>query len=138
MNPFYLFAIISVMLVSSTVTFAEPYYTPCGAVLEKLHKARKAMIPLNRAVERARTRERVALSESLWMCAPGGIFNVKRAQRCSQSTWEAPQRIKETLEAEDNYLQGRRAFEEKLEWVRQVCPVEEEPKWARQLSPVEP
>ena len=124
MNPLYLLAIISVMLVSSTTTFAEPYYTPCGAALEKLHKARKALIPFQRSVELARIRERVALSESLWLCAPGGIFNVKRAQRCSQSTWEAPQRIKETLEAEDVYLQGRRAFEEKLEWVKQVCPVE--------------
>ena len=124
MNPFYLLAIISVMLVSSTTTFAEPYSVSCDAALEKLHKARKALIPFQRAVELARIRERVALSESLWLCAPGGIFNVKRAQRCSQSTWEAPQRIKETLEAEDVYLQGRRAFEEKLEWVGQVCPVE--------------
>ncbi len=124
MNPFYLLAIISLVLVSSTATFAEPYSVSCDAALEKLHKARKALILLQRSVERARIRERVALSESVWLCASGGIFNVKRAQRCSQSTWEAPQRIKETLEAEDVYLQGRRAFAEKLEWVGQVCPVE--------------
>ncbi len=127
MNPFYLLAIISLMLVSSTAAFAEPYYTPCGAAIEKVYKARKALLPLQRAVELARIRERVALSESLWLCAPGGIYNVKRAQRCSQSTWEAPQRIKESLEAKDVYLQERRAFEEKLEWVKRVCPVESQP-----------
>ncbi len=124
MKPLCLFAFISVMLVSSTTTFAKPHSVSCDIAIEKLYKARKALIPFQRSVELARIRERVALSESLWLCAPGGIFNVKRAQRCSQSTWEAPQRIKETLEAEDVYLQGRRAFEEKLEWVKQVCPVE--------------
>ena len=124
MHPFYILAIISVMLVSSTATFAEPYSVSCDAALEKLHKARKALIPFQRAVERARIRERVALSESVWLCAPGGIFNVNRAQRCSQATREAPQRSKETLEAGDVYLQGRRAFEEQLAWARQVCPVE--------------
>ena len=124
MNPFYPIAIISLMLVSSTATFAETYFAPCSTALEKLHTARNALIPFQRAVELARIRERVALSESLWLCAPGGIFNVKRAQRCSQSTWEAPQRIKETLEAEEVYLQKRRALEEKLEWTKRICLLE--------------
>ena len=123
MNPFYLLAIISLMLVSSTAAFAETYFVSCDAALEKLHKARKALIPFQRVVELARIRERVALGETL-TCGPGKIYSVQRAQRCSRATWEAPQRIKETLEAEDVYLQGRRAFEEKLEWVGQVCPVE--------------
>ena len=90
----------------------------------KVYKARKALIPFQHSMEGARIHERVALGETLLTCVAGGIFSVQRAQRCSQSTWEAPQRIKETLEAEDVYLQGRRAFEEKLEWARQVCPVE--------------
>jgi hypothetical protein len=124
MKPFYLFAIISLMLVPSTTTFAETYFASCSTGLEKLHKARKALIPLQRAVERARIRERVTLSESVWLCAPGGIVSMQRAQRCSRATWEAPQRIKETLEAEDVYLQGRQAFEEQLAWARRVCPVE--------------
>jgi hypothetical protein len=75
-------------------------------------------------MELARIHERVALSETLLTCMPGGIYSVQRAQRCSQATWEAPQRIKETLEAADVYLQGRRAFEEQLAWVRQVCLLE--------------
>jgi hypothetical protein len=36
----------------------------------------------------------------------------------------SPQRIRETLEVEDVYLQGRRVFEEQLEWVKQVCFLE--------------
>ncbi len=124
MNPFSLLAIISLMLVSSATTYAEPYSVSCGLAIEKLHKARTVLIPFQRAMERARIHERVALSESLSMCAPGGIYSVQRAQRCNQSTWEAPQRIQETLEAEDVYLQGRRTFEERLAWVEQVCLLE--------------
>ena len=48
MNPFYLLVIISVMLVSSAATFAEPYSVSCDAALEKLHKARQALIPFQR------------------------------------------------------------------------------------------
>jgi hypothetical protein len=124
MNPFYLLAIISLMLVSSATTFAEPYSASCGMALEKLYKAQKVLIPFQRSMELAQIHERVALSETLLTCMPGGIYSVQRAQRCSQATWEAPQRIKETLEAEDVYLQGRRVFEEQLAWVRQVCLLE--------------
>ena len=123
MNPFYLLAIIGLVLVSSTATFAETYFASCSTALEKLHKARKALIPFQRSMERARIHKRVALGKTL-TCGPGGIVSLQRAQRCSRATWEAPQRIKETLEAEDVYLQERRAFEVKLEWVKQVCPVE--------------
>jgi hypothetical protein len=123
MNPFYLFAIIGLMLVSSTATFAETYFASCSTAREKLHKARTALIPFQRSLERARIHKRVALGETL-TCASGGIHSVQRAQRCSRATWEAPQRIKETLEAENVYLQGRRAFEEQLEWIKQICPLE--------------
>ena len=123
MNPFCLFAIINLVLVCSTPTFAEPYSASCGTALEKVSKARKALIPFQRAMERARIHERVAMAETL-ACVPGGIYSVQRAKRCSWSTWEAPQRIKETLEAADVYLQGRRVFEERLEWAKQVCLLE--------------
>ena len=123
MNPFYLLAIISVMLVSSTTTFAETYFGSCSTALENLHKARNTLIPFQRSMERARIHERVALVETV-TCGPGGIVSLQRAQRCSRATWEAPQRIKETLEAADVYLQERRAFEVKLEWIKQICPVE--------------
>ena len=121
MHPFFLTAMICLIVVSSAITFAEPYSASCGIALEKLHKARTVLIPFQRAMERARIHERVALSESLSMCAPGGVFSVSRAQRCNQATWEVPQRKKETLAAEHAYLQGRRAFEKQLAWVKQVC-----------------
>ena len=123
MHTFRLFAIISFVLMCSASTFAEPYSASCDIALEKLSKARKALIPLQRSMERARIHERVALSKTL-ACAPGGIYSVERAQRCSWATWEAPQRLKETLEAEDVYLQGRRAFEERLERTRRICLLE--------------
>ncbi len=72
MNPIYLFAIISVMLVSSTTTFAEPYSASCGMALDKLYKARQVLIPFQRSMELARIHERVALAKTL-ACAPGGI-----------------------------------------------------------------
>jgi len=124
MNPFSLLAMICLIVVSSATTWAEPYSASCGTALEKLHKARTALIPYQRSMEQARIHERVALSETLMMCMRGGIFSVERAQRCNQTTWEAPQRIKETLEAEDVYLQGRRAFEAQLAWVERVCLLE--------------
>jgi hypothetical protein len=123
MNPFSLLAIIGLVLVSSTTTFAETYVASCSMALEKLHTAREALIPFQRSMERARIHERVALGETL-TCAPGGNVSLQRAQRCSRATWEAPQRIKETFEAEDVYLQERRAFEEQRKWTKQICLLE--------------
>ena len=123
MKSFCLFAIISLVLVCSAPTFAEPYSASCGTALGKLSKARKVLIPFQRAMELARIHERVALGET-WVCVPGGIYSVQRAQRCSWATWEAPQRIKETLDAEDVYLQGRRVFEDQLERTRRICLLE--------------
>ena len=123
MKCFCLFAIISLGLMCSAPTFAEPYSASCGTALEKLSKARKALIPFQRSMELARIHERVAWGETL-VCVPGGIYSVQRAQRCSWATWEAPQKIKDSLEAADVYLQGRRVFEERLEWAKQVCLLE--------------
>lgn len=123
MKFFYLVAIISLIMVSSATTFAEPYSASCGTALEKLHKVRTTLIPYQRSMERARIHERMALGE-LTVCTSGGIYSVQKAQRCNQATWEAPQRIKETIQSEDDYLQGRQVFEEQLEWVKQVCLLE--------------
>ena len=123
MNPVYLLAIISLVLVSSTATFAGTYFASCGTALEKLHTARNTLIPFQRSLERARIHERVAVGETL-TCGPGKFYSVQHAQRCSRATWEAPQRIKATREAEDVYLQERRALEEKLGWIKQICLLE--------------
>jgi hypothetical protein len=114
MNPFYLVAIISLVLMPSTATFAATYFASCSTALEKLNTARNALIRFQRSMEHARTHERVALGETV-ACEPGGIVSLQRAQRCSRATWEAPQRIKETREAQEVYFQERRAYEEKFE-----------------------
>ncbi len=124
MKRFYLLAIISVVFVSSTTTFAEPYSTSCGTALEKLHTAREALIPFQRSMERARTHERVALAEETVFCKPGGTYSASRTERCRQVRWEAPERIMKTIEAEDIYLQGRQVFAEQLEWTKQICLLE--------------
>ncbi len=121
MKPFYLLAIISVMLVSSTTTFAEPYSTSCGTALEKLHTARETLIPFQRSLEQARIHERDALAKETLFCKPDGIYSVSRTKRCNHARWEAPERIMKTIEAEDVYLEGRRVFAEELEWTKQIC-----------------
>ena len=123
MKPFYLFAIMSVMLVPSATTFAEPYSISCGKALEKLHKTREILIPFQRSMERARIHERITLAESLF-CKPGGIYSASRTERCRHARWKAPERIMETIETEDIYLQGRQIFAEQLEWTKQVCLLE--------------
>lgn len=68
-------------------------------------------------MERAQIHEQVAWAETLTF-APGGIYSASCAQHCSQATWQAPQRIKETLQAEGVYLHGPQPFAEQLEWVK--------------------
>lgn len=120
MNPFYLLAIISLVLVSSSVTFGEPYSPSCETALEKVYKARKALVPYRRTMELALARERGAYGE-LVVCAGGGIFSADRAIRCNQATWQAPERTRDVIEAEDQYLQGRKEFEKLFEQAKRVC-----------------
>ena len=123
MNTFRLFAIISFVLMCSASTFAEPYSVSCGIALEKLSKARKALIPFQRAMERARIHERLALVETL-SCGPGGIFSVQRVHRCNRAKVDVSKKIKEALTIEEAYLEGRKVFEERLGWANQVCLLE--------------
>ena len=123
MNPLYLLAIISLILVFTPATFAEPYSPNCEAAIEKLSKARKALIPFQRTMELARARERGAYAE-LAVCAGGGMFSAGKALRCSEWQWKAPQRTRDVIAAEDEYLQDRKAFEELFEQARAVCLLE--------------
>jgi hypothetical protein len=65
----------------------------------------------------ARARERGAYAE-LAVCTGGGIFSVNKAFACNDASWQAPQRTKEVIAAEDEYLQGRKEFEERFEHAR--------------------
>ena len=123
MGPLYPLAFISLVLVFTPATFAEPYSPACESTIEKLSKARKALVPFQRTMELARARERGAYGE-LTVCAGGGTFSAGKALRCSEWQWQAPQRTKDVIAAEDEYLQGRKAFEELFERAERVCLLE--------------
>ena len=120
MNPVFFLAIISLVLVHTPATFAEPYSPSCEAAIEKLSKARKALVPFQRTIELARARERGAYGE-LAVCAGGGLYSVGKAQHCSEWQWQAPQRTKDVIAAEDEYLQGRKEFEELFAQAKREC-----------------
>lgn len=99
---------------------SEPFSPFCESAVEKLHKARQFLIPSQRAMELARATERLAYAE-LAVCTRGGIFNVAKAYACNEASWKAPQRTKEVILAEDEYLQGRKEFVERFEYARETC-----------------
>ena len=105
------------------MAFTQPYNPSCGTALEKLHKARKALLSYQRTMELARARERKAYGE-LTICTGGGIYSVDKAVRCSEATWQAPERTRKVIDAEDQYRQGRQTFEELFEQARQECLLE--------------
>jgi hypothetical protein len=99
---------------------AEPYSPSCETALEKLHKAREDLVPYRRTMELARARERGAYGE-IAICKGGGTFSAQKALRCDKAIWQAPDRTKKVIAAEDQYLEGRYAFEEQFERAKQVC-----------------
>lgn len=103
--------------------FSEPYSPSCASAVENVIKARKDLLPYQQAMDLARSYERQAFAE-LAVCTGGGIFSVTKAFACNDASWQAPQRTKEVIVAEDTYLQGRKAFEEVFERARQTCLVE--------------
>ena len=102
---------------------AEPYSPSCETALEKLHKAREALVPFRRTMELARTRERGAYGE-IAICTGGGTFSAQKALRCEMAIWQAPERTNKVIAAEDQYLQGRYFFEEQFERAKQTCLLE--------------
>ena len=102
---------------------AEPYSPSCETALEKIHKAREALVPYRRTMELARARERGAYGE-IAICTGGGTFNAQKALRCEMAIWQAPEQTKKVIDAEDQYVQGRYAFEELFERAKQTCLLE--------------
>jgi len=102
---------------------AEPYSPSCETALEKLHKAREALVPYRRTMELARARERGAYGE-IAICTGGGTFSAQKALRCEMAIWQAPEQTKKVIDAEDQYVQGRYAFEELFERAKQTCLLE--------------
>ena len=123
MKPLHVLAIMSLVLIGTVPTGAEPYSASCETALEKVSKSRKALIPFRRTMELARAREYGAYGE-LTVCTGGGLYSVNRALRCNEAQWQAPERTKDTIAAEDQYRQGRQRFEELFEQAWQVCFLE--------------
>jgi hypothetical protein len=71
----------------------------------------------------ARARERGAYGE-LAVCAGGGVFNLDKAFHCNEWQWQAPQRTKDVIEAEEQYRRERAAFEALFEQARLTCFLE--------------
>ncbi|MEX0830095.1 MAG: hypothetical protein WD032_07600 [Nitrospirales bacterium] len=99
---------------------AEPYSPSCETALDKLHKAREALVPYRRVMELARARERGAYGE-IAICTGGGVYSAQKALRCEMAIWQAPEQTKKVIDAEDQYSQGRYAFEELFEQAKQSC-----------------
>ena len=59
----YLFATISLLLVWTVPAWAEPYSPVCGGAIERISKARNALLPLRRNLELARAGEVGAYGE---------------------------------------------------------------------------
>jgi hypothetical protein len=102
---------------------AEPYSPSCETALETLHKAREVLIPYRRTMELARARERGAYGE-IAICTGGGTFSAQKALPCEMAIWQAPERTKKVIAAEDQFLQGRYVFEELFERAKQTCLLE--------------
>ena len=102
---------------------AAPYSPSCETALGKLHKAREALVPYRRTMELARARERGAYGE-ISICTGGGAYSAQKALRCEMAIWQVPEQTKKVMAAEDQYSQGRYAFEELFERAKQVCLLE--------------
>ncbi len=111
---------IGLVLLGTLLLQAEPYSFSCETALEQLHKAREALVPYRRTMELARARERGAYGE-IAICTGGGTFSAQKALRCERAIWQVPERTKKVIAAEDQYLQGRNAFEEFFERAKQTC-----------------
>ena len=112
--------LILLLIVWTCPVFSEPYSPACESAVEKVFKARKNLRPYQEAIDLARSYERQAYAE-LAVCTGGGIFSVNKAFACNDASWQAPQRTKEVIAAEDAYLQARKEFEQVFEQARAVC-----------------
>ncbi|MDR4495601.1 MAG: hypothetical protein R3B74_14545, partial [Nitrospirales bacterium] len=119
MPPIFLLAVAGLFAFLQPIS-AQPYTSSCETAIEKLSKAQKDVDPFQRTMELARARERGAYAD-LAVCTGGGIYSVNKAVACNEATWKAPERTKEVIEAEDQYLQARKAFEELFEQAKRIC-----------------
>lgn len=123
MKLFSPLAILSLVVVSSTPTFAEPYSPSCEIALEKIETARKALVPFRRTMEMARAHQYGAYGEAE-VCVTGSRVGMDKPVICSKSQWHSPKPDKFALADIDHYRQERQAFEELFQRAKQICLLE--------------
>jgi len=123
MKLFSSLAILSLAVVFSTPTFAEPYSPSCEIALERIDAARKALLPFRRTMEMARAHQYGAYGEAE-ACVAGSRVGVDKPVYCSKSQWHSPKPDKFALAAIDQYRQERHTFEELFQQAKQICLLE--------------
>ncbi len=123
MKPLYHLAMISLAVMSSAPTFADPYSPSCAIALERIDKARNALIPFRRSMEMVTAHEYGAHAEAL-ICIADDRIKGNPPMRCQKSQWRAPKPHKYDLAAVEQYRQERQAFEDLFKHARQICLLE--------------
>ena len=123
MKLFSSLAILSLAVVFSTPTFAQPYSPSCAITLERIETARKALVPFRRTMEMARAHQSGAYGEAE-ACVAGSRVGVDTPVYCSQSQWHSPKPDTFALAAIDQYRQERQTFEELFQQAKQICLLE--------------
>ncbi|MDH3503753.1 MAG: hypothetical protein OEM58_04385 [Nitrospirota bacterium] len=123
MKLFSPLAILSLAVVFSTPTFAEPYSPSCQIALERIDTARKALVPFRRTMEMARAHQSGAYGEAE-ACVVGSRVGGDTPVYCSKSQWHSPKPDAFALAAIDQYRQERHTFEELFQQAKQICLLE--------------
>ena len=123
MKALYSLAMISLVVVSSTATFAAPFSPSCEIALEKIDTARKALLPFRHTMEMARAHEDGASVETS-TCIGEDRSKVNPPRPCHQSQWRIPKPDKIALAEIDQYRQERQAFEQLFRQAKQICLLE--------------
>lgn len=123
MNPLFPLVIISLLVLSTQTTFAEPYSPSCEIALEKIDTARKVLLPFRRILEMTRAHEHRANGEAAACIGQDG-WKMDKPLRCREVQWQAPPPTKGDLAAVDQYRQDRRAFEDLFTQAKQICLLE--------------
>ncbi len=114
--------IISLLLLSTPTTFAEPSSSSCEIALGKIDVARKALLPFRRILEMVSAHEHRANGEAA--CVGKGHWKMDKPIGCREMQWQAPPPTKGDLAAVDQYRQDRRAFEDLFTQAKQICLLE--------------
>jgi len=92
-------------------------------MLERISKARKALLPYHRTIELARAYEYGAYGVAAAHLSED-CFSVDKPLRCHKSQWKTPRPTKDDVAAIDQYCQKSAAFEDLFHQAKQIYLVE--------------